>query len=464
MRCGRQAISGYQPKRRLLVNMQLLDTSTPEFGDAFESILRARQTSTYESAVSDRVAQILADVRERGDNALLHWTRELDRIGDDIESIDALEVSRRQRKQALARVSKETRTALQIAAKRIRDFHERQKEQSWEMISGEGIRLAQRYVPLEAVGVYVPGGTAAYPSSVLMNVIPAHVAGVDRITMVTPTPGGNVSDVVIAAAELAGVDQIFRIGGAQAIAALAYGTQSIAPVHKIVGPGNIWVATAKRLVFGAVDIDMIAGPTELCIIATDDGGASAEQLAADLLSQAEHDTQAMVCLMSPSKSLIGRVMDQIQTQLPALSRCKIAREAVASYGLCIHTSDINEALTLSNRLAPEHLQLVVPDADNVSRHIRHAGAIFCGPHTPEAIGDYVAGPNHVLPTNGSARFFSPLGVQDFVKRINVIRFSKDGLREFGPTAVHLAELEGLDGHAKSIRMRLNELDDPTETA
>ncbi|MFT5430255.1 MAG: histidinol dehydrogenase [Myxococcota bacterium] len=431
--------------------MKKLDSRTSSFAAELDAIIGARQNPGAPGDVTATVHRIIADVRDRGDEALVEYTRKFDRSQ---VSAGELLIDRAARKAALAEVGPEVEADLRLAAKRIEVFHRRQKESSWSFETEDGIRLAQRVVPLRAVGVYVPGGTASYPSSVLMNVIPARVAGVDRIVMVTPAPDDELAPVVLAAAEIAGVDEVVRVGGAQAVAALAYGTERVPRVDKIVGPGNQWVAEAKRQVFGRVDIDMIAGPSELCVVATRSGGATVEQLAADLLSQAEHDTEAMVSLLSDDETLIDEVMAAVERQAAALPRAAIAQASIADYGVAILVGDIDEAMAIAERIAPEHLELVLPDADARAETVRNAGAVFCGPHTPEAIGDYLAGPNHVLPTNGTARFSSPLGVYDFVKRLNVIRFSRAGLQALGPVAARLADLEGLTAHAESVRTRL----------
>ena len=423
-----------------------------DFADRLEALLSSRHRPTPDPSVEKRVRDIVSAVQTQGDPALVALTNELDRC--DVRSMSDLVVDRDERRRAMKDVGAQTIEDLELAAKRIEAFHRRQQESSWSIETPDGVRLAQRLVPLRRVGVYVPGGTAAYPSSVLMNVVPARVAGVEDIVMVTPTPDGVISPAVLAAAEIAGVDQLIRIGGAQAIAALAYGTATVPRVDKIVGPGNQWVATAKRQVFGVVDIDMIAGPSELCVVATADGGASPAQLAADLLSQAEHDPLAMVTFISPDAALIERVREAIQTQLVTLPRQAIAQEAIANHSCTIAVESVAEALSIAEQIAPEHLELVIPDAEAHAELLRNAGAIFCGPHTPEAIGDYIAGPNHVLPTNGTARFSSALGVYDFVKRVNLIRFSEKALQSLGPATIRLAELEGLSGHAESVRKRL----------
>ncbi len=441
------------------MTVRRLDTREPGFQASLDELLRDRAAGPTDPIIAQQVAAIIQAIRKDGDTALIRLAQQHDGLQANA-TVDDLEIPAEQIQRAFESTPIETIEALQTAAERIRLFHERQCESDWSMESDDGTLLAHRIVPLKTVGVYVPGGTAAYPSSVLMNAVPARVAGVEEIIMVTPAPKGAIEPAVLAAAKIAGVDRVFRVGGAQAIAALALGTATIPKVDRIVGPGNIWVATAKQQLFGVVNIDMIAGPSEICIIATQEGGATAEQLAADLLSQAEHDTRAMVCLISPEDALIERVEEALWRQLEHLPREPIARAAINNCGMAIHARDLNDAVHVAEHIAPEHLELVIPDADEVSKRIRNAGAIFCGPHTPEAVGDYIAGPNHVLPTSGSARFFSPLGVYDFVKRINVIRFSRTMLETLGPKTMLLAHTEGLAGHAESIRLRLEQNDEP----
>jgi histidinol dehydrogenase len=435
------------------MSVKRLNTEHADFDEVLNAWLARRHDPTADASVQKRVETILADVRQGGNDALMRWTEELD--GWTVEAASELELSPEKMQQIGGSVDPQIRQDLALAAERIRRFHELQIEQSWTLQSDYGITLSQRCSPLKSVGVYVPGGTAAYPSTVLMNVVAARTAGVAEIIMVTPAPSGELSPAVVAAAELAGVDRVFLVGGAQAIAALAFGSTIVPRVDKIVGPGNQWVAAAKRQVYGVVDIDMIAGPSELCVVATCDGGATANQLAADLLSQAEHDPQAMVSFLSPDADFIERVLEAVDALLVSLPRRQIAEASLENWGLAILTKDIKQALTLANRIAPEHLELVLPNAELLSESIDCAGAIFCGPHTPEAVGDYLAGPNHVLPTGGTARFFSPLGVYDFVKRTNVIRFTKEGLNALGPATMRLATVEGLDAHARSIKERLD---------
>jgi histidinol dehydrogenase len=400
------------------------------------------------SAAVERAVRAIVDaVRRRGDAALFAYTKRFDGVTLTPRSV---EIPRAAMAAAAASLPSDVRRALQLAARRIAAFHRRQRQGSWSYRDATGARLGQQVRPLDRVGVYVPGGTAAYPSSVLMNVVPAKVAGVGEVIGVTPP--GRADAVVLAAAHIAGIDRLFRVGGAQAVAALAYGTRAIPRVDKIVGPGNIWVATAKRLVFGVVDIDMVAGPSEVLVVA--DGRARPDLVAADLLSQAEHDPLAAAILVTPSASLARRVAAALAEQLGELSRQAIARKALARYGTAFVTRSMAEAVALVNRLAPEHLELAVARPETLLPDIRHAGAIFLGEHAPEPFGDYLAGPNHVLPTGGSARFSSPLGVYDFVKRSSVIGATPGTLARLGPTVARLARLEGLDAHARAIERRL----------
>lgn len=434
--------------------MKILNSTHSDFAGQLRRTLASRHDPAIDRGVEERVAGIIASIKDEGDAALMRWTNDLDRRS--VTSIEQLEVSASAIAEALATVGEQVLADLRLAADRIRTFHQRQRESSWAYETEDGVYLGHRTVPLRAVGLYVPGGTAAYPSSVLMNAVPARVAGVDHVVMVTPAPGGVVPPAVLAAASIAGVDRIFSIGGAQAIAALAHGTATVPRVDKIVGPGNQWVASAKRQVFGLVDIDMIAGPSEVCVVATADGGATPAQLAADLLSQAEHDTEAMASFVSPDRDLVDAVIAEVHAQAAALPRSRIAQASIRDWGLAVVTSTLKEALEVAEFIAPEHLELVIPGALEAAQSVRSAGAIFCGPHTPEAVGDYIAGPNHVLPTNGTARFASPLGVYDFVKHINVLRFSRQGIETLGPPTARLADLEGLAGHAASVRRRLED--------
>ncbi len=397
------------------------------------------------------VAGIIADVRRRGDEALCEYTARFDRL----ELTPAtLEVTSAEIEAALAAVEPEDLAVLRLAAERIAAFHARQKTETWLSTAEEDVLLGQMVRPLDRVGIYVPGGKASYPSSVLMNAIPARVAGVGEVVMTVPMPGGEINPHVLAAAHLAGVDRIFKVGGAQAVAALAYGTQSVPRVDKITGPGNIYVATAKKLVFGQVDIDMIAGPSEILVIS--DGSGDPAHIAADLLSQAEHDELASSVLVTTDAAFGRRVQTSLEEQLARLSRREIARKSIDRYGAILVVADLEEAAAVSNRIAPEHLELAVAAPFELLPRIRHAGAIFLGHHTPEAAGDYLAGPNHTLPTGGTARFFSPLSVDDFVKKSSLISFSRQGLERLGKQIVRIAELEGLEAHARSVSVRLTQ--------
>lgn len=396
------------------------------------------------------VADILAAVRSRGDEALLQYSRQLDRV--EAATAAELEISLSRCHDALNNIAPELRAALEHAAERIRKYHEYQQQASWTYTEPDGTVLGQQITALERVGLYVPGGKATYPSSVLMNAIPAKVAGVEELIMVSPTPGGEVNDMVLAAAAIAGVDRVFAVGGAQAVAALAFGTQSVPRVDKIVGPGNIFVATAKRQVFGQVGLDMIAGPSEILIIC--DGLTDPDWIAMDLFSQAEHDENAQSILISPDGGFLDRVEESIARLLPAAARAGIIRQSLSGRGAMIEVSDLAEAVTLANRIAPEHLELSVATPERLLPKIRHAGAIFMGRHTPEALGDYCAGPNHVLPTSGTARFSSPLGVYDFQKRSSIIHCSPQGAAALARTASVLARGESLIAHAISAEYRL----------
>ncbi|WAM47262.1 histidinol dehydrogenase [Vreelandella venusta] len=403
-----------------------------------------------DKAVQARVEEILADVKRRGDSAVVEATNRFDRLS--VESMEQLCLSPEQLKMAFDGLPAEQRNALSAAAERIKRYHERQKPSSWQYEEADGTVLGQKVTPLDRAGIYVPGGKAAYPSSVLMNAIPAHVAGVREIVMVVPTPDGVLNDLVLAAAHLAGVDYVFTIGGAQAIAALAYGTESIPRVDKIVGPGNIYVATAKRAVFGQVGIDMIAGPSEIMVVS--DGQTDPDWLAMDLFSQAEHDEDAQAIFVSWKADHLDAVEASIERLLPTLEREDIARASLQRRGALILCQDQAEAIELINRIAPEHLELSVETPSDWLDDVRHAGAIFMGRHTSEALGDYCAGPNHVLPTSGTARFSSPLGVYDFQKRSSIIHCSPDGASELGKIASVLARGESLTAHARSAEYRI----------
>ncbi|MGE3259641.1 MAG: histidinol dehydrogenase [Geobacter sp.] len=428
--------------------MLFLDINDATFEDQFASILaRGEETS---AEVLETVRGIINAVRQQGDAALLEYTNRFDRLG--LSDASGLEVTQAELDAAVAAVPADDLTALQLAVERVARFHEKQKQQTWLSTEEPDILLGQKVSPLNRVGIYVPGGKASYPSSVIMNAVPAKVAGVREIVMVCPTPGNEINPAVLAAARLSGVDRIFRVGGAQAVAALAYGTATVPRVDKITGPGNIYVATAKQLVFGAVGIDMIAGPSEILVI--NDGSGNPAHIAADLLSQAEHDELASSILITTDRSFGQAVATEVEQQLAQLSRESIARASWDKFGAIIVAGSLAEAADFSNRIAPEHLELAVSDPFGLLPLIDNAGAIFMGHWTPEAAGDYLAGPNHTLPTGGTARFFSPLSVDDFVKKSSIISFSEPGLMRLGNRIVQIAGLEGLEAHAKSVSIRL----------
>jgi histidinol dehydrogenase len=424
-----------------------LSTAEPDFEAAFRRLLEARRESVED--VDTAVAAIIADVAHRGDAALIDYTRRFDRVE---LSAAGLRLTPDEIASAAARAAPETVRALRQAAERIESFHRRQLPPAIDYVDDIGVRLANRWRPVEAAGLYVPGGTAAYPSSVLMNAIPAKVAGVARLVMVVPTPDGVLNPLVMAAAELVGIDEVYRIGGAQAVAALAWGTETIAPVDKIVGPGNVYVAAAKRQVFGRVGIDMIAGPSEILVVADRDNNPA--WIAADLLSQAEHDGAAQAILIADDAGFAAAVERAVGDHLARMPRADIARASWQAHGAILLVRDWREAAALIDRLAPEHVELAIDDAEALAEDIRHAGAIFLGRYTPEAIGDYIAGPNHVLPTARSARFASGLGVLDFLKRSSVVRCDEASFAALAPAAICLAEAEGLDAHALSLSIRL----------
>jgi len=425
-----------------------LDHQASDFDAQFKALLSQKRET--EADVVDTVKAILDDVKARGDKALIEYTTKFDRYPLTLETI---RVSADEIAACRAQCDPGTLDALQVAYDRIVAFHARQKPEDLDFVDDAGIGLGYRWTAVGAAGLYVPGGTASYPSSVLMNAVPAKVAGVERLVMVVPTPDGVINPLVMAAAELAGVDEVYRIGGAQAVGALAYGTETIIPVDKIVGPGNAFVAAAKREVFGTVGIDMIAGPSEILVLA--DGQNDPSWIAADLLSQAEHDTSAQAILMTDDAAFADAVVEAVDGHLKTLPRTKIAAESWKNYGSVITVENLTSAIPLIDQLAPEHLEIAAEDAEGLAAGIRNAGAIFIGRHAPEAIGDYVAGPNHVLPTARSARFSSGLGVLDFMKRTSMIRCDAEGLRQIGPAAKTLAEAEGLGAHALSIAIRLN---------
>ena len=424
-----------------------LDTNTADFKARLEALLSA--AAEPDPAVIDTVRAIIRAVRERGEAALLEYTNRLDRRR---ATPDQLEIGQRELTAVLERIPPELRRGLEHAAERIRAFHERQKQASWTFTDAEGNLLGQKVTPLDRVGVYVPGGKAAYPSSVLMNVIPARVAGVREIVMAVPTPDEARNEAVLAAAAIAGADRVFTVGGAQAIAALAYGAGQIPRVDKITGPGNIYVATAKRQVFGQVGIDMIAGPSEVVIVS--DGGGDPEWAAMDMFAQAEHDELASAILICADTGFIDRVRACIEKRLPEMARAGIIRASLNNNGALIKVNDLAQAIEVVNIIAPEHLELAVSDPDALLDDIRHAGAIFMGRHSAEALGDYCAGPNHVLPTGQSARFSSPLGVHDFQKQSSIIQCRAGAVAGIARTAATLARAEGLTAHARSAELRL----------
>ncbi len=424
-----------------------LNAADAGFETAFRDLLASKREDSID--VNETVAAILADVRKRGDAALIEYTKRFDRM---TLTPAKLRISAEEIAEAEAKCDAGEIAALREAAARIRDYHKRQVPEDLEYSDAQGVRLGHRWTAVSAAGLYVPGGLASYPSSVLMNAIPAAVAGAERVVMVVPTPDGVINPLVLAAAKLAGVTEIYRIGGAQAVAALAYGTETIAPVDKIVGPGNAYVAAAKKQVFGTVGIDMIAGPSEILVIA--DAANDPRWIAADLLSQAEHDTAAQSILITDDAAFAEAVERAVEVHLQSLERSEIAGKSWHDHGAIILVPDMTLGAALSDRVAPEHLELAVEEPDALAAEIRHAGAIFLGRHTPEAIGDYVAGPNHVLPTARSARFSSGLSVLDFLKRSSLISCNPESLAAIGPSAVTLAQSEGLSAHALSIAIRL----------
>ena len=430
------------------VSITRLASSDKNFGEQLSNLLAWDEAADHK--VHDVVKEILAQVKGHGDVAVLDYTRRFD--GVLAAAMDELEISPDRLEDALGKISAEQKRALETAAERVRSYHEKQQQASWSYTESDGTVLGQQVVAMDRVGLYVPGGKAAYPSSVLMNAIPAKVAGVEELIMVVPTPKGEVNELVLAAAAISGVDRVFTIGGAQAVAALAYGTESIPAVDKIVGPGNIYVATAKREVFGVVGIDMIAGPSEILVIC--DGKTDPDWIAMDLFSQAEHDENAQSILISDDKEYLDQVERSVNKLLPTMERQDIIKASIEARAAFIEVSDLADAVNVSNRIAPEHLELSVEDPDALLPSIRHAGAIFMGRYTAEALGDYCAGPNHVLPTSGTARFSSPLGVYDFQKRSSIIKFSADGASEMGKVASVLARGEGLTAHARSAEYRI----------
>jgi histidinol dehydrogenase len=431
-----------------------LSTTSASFDAEFKA--RLHWSADADAAIEKVVADILADVQKRGDDAVLEYTNRFDKL--DAKTLPELELTQAELKAAFEALPAGQRDALEAAARRVRSYHEAQKKasgESWRYRDADGTLLGQKVTPLDRVGIYVPGGKAAYPSSVLMNAIPAHVAGVAEIIMVVPTPRGEKNPLVLAAAYVAGVTRGFTVGGAQAVAALAYGTATIPAVDKITGPGNAYVAAAKRRVFGTVGIDMIAGPSEILVLA--DGTTPPEWVAMDLFSQAEHDELAQSILLCPDAAYIDRVQAEIDRLLPTMPRAEIIAASLNGRGALIHTKSMQEACEISNRIAPEHLEVSSSELQRWEPLLRHAGAIFLGAFTSESLGDYCAGPNHVLPTSGTARFSSPLGVYDFQKRSSLIEVSEAGAQVLGPIAITLAEGEGLQAHAEAARMRLRKI-------
>ncbi|RQO61927.1 histidinol dehydrogenase [Paucibacter sp. KBW04] len=434
-----------------MLNLRQLSTASADFESEFQRVLH--WSAETDAGIETRVAEIIADVKARGNAAVLDYTARFDHLA--VDSVAALELSREELKAAFEAISPAQRSALQAAAERVRLYHERQKQHSglsWSYRDEDGTLLGQKVTPLDRVGIYVPGGKAAYPSSVLMNAIPAHVAGVPEIIMVVPTPRGEKNPLVLAAAYVAGVSRAFTVGGAQAVAALAYGTATIPRVDKITGPGNAYVASAKKHVFGQVGIDMIAGPSEILVLA--DGTTPPDWVAMDLFSQAEHDELAQSILLSPDAAYIARVAEAIERLLPTMPRAAVIRASLEGRGALIHTRSMDEACEISNRIAPEHLEVSSSEPHRWEPQLRHAGAIFLGAFTSESLGDYCAGPNHVLPTSGTARFSSPLGVYDFQKRSSLIEVSEAGAQKLGPIAAELAYGEGLQAHARAAELRL----------
>lgn len=430
------------------MNIRRLSYGQADFNAQLDALLAWEAVS--DKQVATAVDDILHAVKTRGDAALVEYTNRFDRVA--VQSVAALELSQTELQAALQRITEAEHEALSCACERIRIFHQRQRAESWSFTDAHGTVLGQRVTPLDRVGIYVPGGKASYPSSVLMNAVPAKVAGVAEIIMVVPAPDGELSDLVLAAAALAGVDRVFKLGGAQAVAALAYGTESVPRVDKIVGPGNIYVATAKRAVFGLVGLDMIAGPSEILVVC--DGKTPADWIAMDLFSQAEHDEQAQSILISPDAAYLDEVQAACERLIDTLERAEIVRQSMQERAAFIHVDNWQQAAELCNRIAAEHLELSMDNAEAFAENVRHAGAIFMGRHTPEALGDYCAGPNHVLPTSGTARFSSPLGVYDFQKRSSMINVTPAGAQELAQIASVLARGEQLTAHARSAEYRL----------
>lgn len=429
-----------------------LNTKDADFAAKFSELVAV--DSSVDPEITRRAEAIVEDVRKRGDEAVLEYTNRFDHM--DAKSMEEFRLTEEDLKKALETLPEDQKQALKTAAQRIRSFHEHEIGQSWSITEKDGTKLGIRYIPLDSVGLYVPGGKAAYPSSVLMNAMPAHVAGVGRIVMVVPTPGGKPNQLVLAAAALAGVKECYTIGGAQAVAAMAYGTKTIPAVDKIVGPGNAYVAAAKRYVFGTVGIDMIAGPSEILVIC--DGKTNPDWIAMDLFSQAEHDELAQAILLTPDAEFADRVEESIKRQLPNMSRKEIIEASLKNRGAIIVTDSIDEACRVADTIAPEHLELSVEEPEKYADKIHHAGALFLGAYTCEALGDYCAGPNHVLPTSRTARYSSPLGVWDFQKRMSILQVSKEGAEKLGRVADVLARGEFLTAHSASSMYRVSELE------
>jgi histidinol dehydrogenase len=427
--------------------MRIIRTDEVIFEDVFYQI--THRDNIFDKDIWETVRGIVEDVATRKNDALFEYTKKLDGY---VLDADTVTVSPEEMENAIRQVEADDLAILRMATERIERFHLKQRVLDWMYSDEEGIELGQRIIPLERVGIYTPGGLAFYPSTVIMAAVPARIAGVEEILLVTPSKGGEVNPLIAAAAKLSGVQRIFKIGGAQAIAALAYGTESIPKVDKIVGPGNAYVAAAKKMVYGQVAIDMIAGPSEVLIIA--DTTAEASFVAADLLAQAEHDEMASAILLTPDETLAKKVAFEVDLQLNNLQKKSIAMRALEAFGAVFVTKDIDEAIAIANRFAPEHLELMVKNPREMLPKIKHAGAVFLGHNTPETLGDYIAGPNHILPTGGTARFSSPLGVYDFVKRSNVLSFSRLSLQKYGKQAARFAEMEGLDAHGKSVAIRM----------
>jgi histidinol dehydrogenase len=427
--------------------VKIIKADAAEFGEFFRNL--RQRGSAFSPELLNAAVDIVRDVAVRGDEALFEYTKKFDKYE---LNADTVEVTAAERKSALAQVRSEDLAVIKLAAQRIEKYHKNQIIKGWLVNDEEGVELGQRILPLQRVGIYAPGGKAFYPSTLLMAAIPARIAGVEEIILVSPAKDGKLNPLIAAAAEEASVNRIFKVGGAQAIAALAYGTKTIPRVDKIVGPGNAYVAAAKKLVFGQVDIDMIAGPSEVVVIA--DKTAKVAYVAADMLAQAEHDEMAAAVLFTPDENLAREVSREVDKQLKALSRTKIIEKSLAKYGAIIVTASIEEAVELANLFAPEHLELMVENPANVLTKVRNAGSVFLGSFTPEALGDYLAGTNHILPTEGTARFSSPLGVYDFIKRMSVLSFSQKALGKLSKETAHFAQLEGLDAHANSVLVRL----------